>query len=114
MVTIRIMEGRYKSSSEKTKEAQLLLGDAILNYKTVQSFGYENLLVDKYEEFMKPGAEEIATGDLMIGFGFGCTQLVTFLMNAGLFYVASLVLENTDQNQQDIFTAIFCMLFGAQ
>ena len=31
------------------KEAALLCGDAILNYKTVQSFGNEVLLVNKYK-----------------------------------------------------------------
>ena len=36
------------------------------------------------------------------------------MINAGLFYVASVVIENTDAKQSDIFVAIFCMLFGAQ
>ena len=31
------------------KEANLLCGDAIVNYKTVQSFGNEDLIVEKYE-----------------------------------------------------------------
>lgn len=67
------MENKIKSSTEKIKEANLLLGDAIMNYKTVQSFGYEDKVVEKYEEFLKPGAEEIASGDLLIGFYFGCS-----------------------------------------
>jgi ABC-type multidrug transport system fused ATPase/permease subunit len=39
--TVRITNGVMTSSREKMKEANLLLGDAIMNYKTVQSFGRE-------------------------------------------------------------------------
>ena len=36
------------------KEANLLCGDAIINYKTVQSFGNEKLVVKKYKEYLEP------------------------------------------------------------
>ena len=39
----------FKLSDELLKESNLLLGDAIGNFKTVQSFGHEDLIVDKYE-----------------------------------------------------------------
>ena len=34
-----------------------MCGDAICNYKTVQSFGYEDLLVEKYAEYLQPTYE---------------------------------------------------------
>ena len=43
-------------SVEKT-EAELMLGDAINNYKTVQSFGYEEAIVDIYKGLLAPGEE---------------------------------------------------------
>lgn len=43
-------------SVEKT-EAELMLGDAINNYKTVQSFGHEEAIVDIYKGLLAPSEE---------------------------------------------------------
>lgn len=43
---------QMEEASDSNKEAQVLCGDAISNYKTVQSFGYEHLLVDLYKGFL--------------------------------------------------------------
>jgi len=34
------------------KDANLLAGDAINNYRTVASFGYDDLLVNEYERYI--------------------------------------------------------------
>lgn len=34
------------------KDANLLAGDAINNYRTVASFGYDNLIVKEYENYI--------------------------------------------------------------
>ena len=40
--------GLVKDQNELSKNADLLCGDAIVNYKTVQSFGHEDMVVKKY------------------------------------------------------------------
>lgn len=39
-------KGLTESSGEELKEANLLCGDAIINYKTIQSFGFEDFVVE--------------------------------------------------------------------
>lgn len=46
-------KGLTGATSEKEKEANLLIGDAINNFKTVQSFAHEELLVEKYKKYVK-------------------------------------------------------------
>lgn len=41
-----------KDAEESNKEAQILCGDAIANYKTVQSFGHEKEVVELYRSFL--------------------------------------------------------------
>jgi ABC-type transport system involved in Fe-S cluster assembly fused permease/ATPase subunit len=42
------MKAGDEDNKEATKEADLLCGDCIVNFKTVQSFGHEDMLVEKY------------------------------------------------------------------
>ena len=44
----QIQTGLVAQQNELNKDADLLCGDAIINYKTVQSFGYEDKIVEKY------------------------------------------------------------------
>ena len=45
----------YLEENDNIREANLLCGDAILNYRTVQSFGYEHLVVETYRKLLYPG-----------------------------------------------------------
>lgn len=49
---MKFMQGLTEDSNELLKEANLLCGDAIINYKTVQSFGFEEEIVKVYDEFL--------------------------------------------------------------
>lgn len=72
-------------SHKKNTEGNLLLGDAIMNFRTVQSFGHEDLIVRKYDEYMAPAAAAMAKADLCTACMFGISQFITFVMNAALF-----------------------------
>jgi hypothetical protein len=41
IVNVRIQHGLSKSTDEKYKDANLLAGDAIINYRTVAALGHE-------------------------------------------------------------------------
>jgi len=65
-------KGLSGATGDAEKQANLLVGDAIQNFKTVQSFGYEHLIVEKYNSFIRPiflagRAKHIKSG---IAFGF--------------------------------------------
>jgi hypothetical protein len=42
-----------KDGPDDEEEASLLMGDAINNFKTIQSFGYEDLIVQHYKDLLK-------------------------------------------------------------
>ena len=43
-----------EASQEELKEAELLCGDSITNYKTVQSFGHPELIFQMYDKILGP------------------------------------------------------------
>jgi len=47
-------EAMIKNRSVEKTESEIMLGDAINNYKTVQSFGHEDKIVGYYEELLEP------------------------------------------------------------
>jgi ABC-type transport system involved in Fe-S cluster assembly fused permease/ATPase subunit len=47
-------KGLSEGTADTEKQANLLIGDSINNFKTVQSFGYEELLVKKFVSYIRP------------------------------------------------------------
>ena len=56
------------------KEADLLCGDAITNFKTVQSFGHTELIVKKYEDLLTPALKISRGYQIKTGITFGISQ----------------------------------------
>lgn len=71
---IKFQLGLVDEQNALSKEANLLCGDAIINYRTVQSFGHEELVVKKYEEMLTPGHEKTKSYQFKSGFAFGLSQ----------------------------------------
>lgn len=53
-IGMKLMQGMTEDQNEILKEANLLCGDSITNFKTVQSLGNTEMIVQKYVELMKP------------------------------------------------------------
>lgn len=68
---MKFQKGLTEQTGDMNKEANLLCGDAIINYKTVQSFGNEKLVVKKYREYLEPLYEKTCIGHLKAGLAFG-------------------------------------------
>lgn len=69
------MAGLTDESGDLLKEANLLCGDAIVNYKTVQSFGHEEEIVKIYDEFLAPVKKLTLWANIKVGIAFGITQI---------------------------------------
>lgn len=63
--------GLTDQTNDLTKEADLLAGDAIGNFKTVQSFANEDMIVARYRLLMGPVNQVTFVTNFKIGFGFG-------------------------------------------
>lgn len=68
---VMVEKGLVGSVDEMEKAANLLIGDAINNFKTVQSFGHENLLVKKYISLLEPIYSANKTKQIKAGIAFG-------------------------------------------
>jgi len=111
--------------NEMQKGANLLCGDAINNFKTVQSFGNEEKLVEKYRDLLTPAIKEQSKGQIGLGIAYGLTQFAQFAGFAAMFYFAGVFIEaytvvgkdgkiNYGLQPDDVFIAIFALMFGAQ
>lgn len=71
----------------------MLIGDAINNFKTVQSFGYENLVIDEYVSLIEPILKAGRIKHVKSGIAFGFSQFVVYFVNGLLFYVGGWVAD---------------------
>lgn len=119
LLQARMSTGQLNFATKEMTEPNLLLGDSIMNFRTVQSFGYEELIVKKYVEMMKPIDDMNWRVEIYKSFFQGGVNFLNFLTNALLFLIAEAVfsaesLQKYNFTSRDIFTAIFCMLFAGQ
>jgi ABC-type transport system involved in Fe-S cluster assembly fused permease/ATPase subunit len=47
-------ESFIKNKSAEKTESEIMLGDSINNFKTVQSFGHEDMIVGHYQDLLEP------------------------------------------------------------
>lgn len=113
-IQIYFQQGLTDQTNDLSKNADLLAGDAIANFKTVQSFANEDLIVAKYEEFFAPVNALTLRTNMKIGFGFGLSQLTQFGAFAAMFYAAGHLLEaHWSLKMDDVMRGIFSIMFAA-
>jgi hypothetical protein len=49
---MEFQKGLTSEEKDDSSQANLLCGDSIMNYKTVQSMGHEKKLHEKYKEYL--------------------------------------------------------------
>lgn len=127
-------KGLDGASSEKEKDANLLIGDAINNFKTVQSFAHEELIVARYREFVKSVYTNGIGKHIKSGISYGFSQFIVFMIFGLLFYIGGWIVEascgdevetidlpggtSLEQpvctvNPKDVFISLFAIFFGA-
>lgn len=57
--------------ADDDKAANLIIGDAINNLRTVQSFGYEHVIIEKYEDYLKKGYKTSVAKHIKAALAFG-------------------------------------------
>ena len=71
VILIKLQESLSVKSDQVAKEANLLAGDVILNYRTVVSFGYEDVIVKDYESLLQNIEKATIRKNHEIAFAFG-------------------------------------------
>lgn len=124
--TLEMKYGFYiqkdEETDEATKEANLMAGDMINNFKTIQSFGNQNQVVKNYEKALAPMFANAGTSSLIAGVAYGFSQFAQWTSIGLMFLFAGLLMENSEidpetgmpaENPENMFMAVFCIMFGA-
>jgi len=100
-----------------------LIGDAINNFKTVQSLGHEELVVKQLREIIMPVAQKSKKEALKSSLAFGFSQFIIYAIFAALFYFGGLIIEDSCEDKlkpetcsvspENVFIALFAIFFGA-
>lgn len=113
-INAKFQQGMTNFDEAAFKDANLLAGDAITNYRTVASFGYDNLLVKEYERLISFPLKTNLKKAHCIGFWFGFSQFVQNAVFATLYWVgARFSYDDPNTSGEDVFLATFAMMFGA-
>ena len=92
-----------------------LLSDLILNYRTVISFGQENVnkIMDKYESLLDGPARLRVRNAHLAGIAFGYSICIRFIYIGVVFYIGSEFIEKYDLNQEDVYMSINILFTAA-
>ena len=115
------------AANDDFKEANLLAGDTISNYRTVASFAYNDKIVSRYSEYLDRPYRNGLKKSHTIGITFGFSQFVQYATFALLFYAAAQFLKadfdevakhpesfaEVGTKANNMFIALFAMMFGA-
>ena len=92
-----------------------LVGDSIVNFRTVQGFGYDEMIVDKYAELLGKDYNTAVCFNIKVGCTTGFSQFAMFGVFAGIFFFGGMVIEDNfpKVKAESVLTAMFAILFGA-
>lgn len=82
------------------------------NIRTVCSFGYENIILSKYEKMMELPLSLAKKNGIISGFFYGLAQLIMFVVVALIFFLGAVFVEANGLNVSDMFTAVFAIFFS--
>jgi hypothetical protein len=80
-----------------------MIGDAINNFRTVQSFGYEELIIKKYQSFLDVGFKKSTVKNIKGGIAYGFSNLILYLILALLFYLGGVLIEANCEDKEILY-----------
>lgn len=96
-LAMKLQSGLVDEQNNLQKDANLLCGDAITNFKTIQSLGNTELIVKKYEELLLPSQKTAIKYQIKTGLSFGLSQFAQYLVFAAMFWFGGkLIKDNID------------------
>ncbi|CAI2362505.1 unnamed protein product [Moneuplotes crassus] len=113
MIQISIQTGSAGAQEAALKSANLLISDAISNYKTVASFGHEYILVDILREKLQIPVRSGSIRAHISGFLFGWSNFVESVLIGLLFFIGSVFIRYNGVDQKDVFLSVFILIFAS-
>ena len=95
------------------KEANMTVSDSVVNSKTVASFGHSDLVVAAYAKSLDHIRKRAVRRANLQGFIFGLSQFLMFGVYSLLFWAGAMFVDKNGESGEDIFIALFAIMFGA-
>lgn len=94
------------------KDSSALITESMINIRTVTSFGYENMILNKYsEKLVLPFQIAVKKGNIS-GLLFGISQLIMYVVFALIFYFGAVFIRDNHLSIANVFTAIYSLMFA--
>ena len=104
----------FSAKSEKAyADANGYLSEAINNLRTVASFAREELCLKIYSKKLEEPLKDMEKKSIVSGAAFGFTEFARFLMYFVIFISGSYFTRDIGLSIQDLFLAMFGIMFGA-
>lgn len=100
-------DGQDKEADPYEK-ANALLSEVVLNYKTIQSFGNDNIesIFEKFGGYLSIPLEQNIGNAHKAGVSYGYSQCVRIIFISISYYLGTIILQYTDKKPEAVFTAI--------
>lgn len=112
-INSKVKAGSLVNIDKSQVKTNSMVSDSIINYNTVASFAHEDILIQKYKDSLAVKLHKEVRKCYISGFIFGFSQFMQFGMYTILFWSGAKFVEKYDVNGQDLFTAIYAMMFAA-
>jgi ATP-binding cassette subfamily B (MDR/TAP) protein 1 len=112
-INAKVKAGNLIDIERSDIKTNSLVSDSVLNYTTVASFANEHVLIDKYRANLLVGVNKEVKKCYISGFLFGFSQFMQFGMYTILFWSGAQFVKNYNVDGQDLFTAIYIMMFAS-
>jgi len=102
-------------ADEKYKEANALLSDMIINYRTIIGLGEKNVtfLLDRFAELLLgPNKDNIRSAHLS-GFFFGYSSFSRYAYLGFIFYMCAYYVFYKGEDAKNAFIAVYILFFAA-
>lgn len=94
------------------KDASQIVMESLTNIRTVVSFGVENTVLRKYNNYIDGPQAMLNKNSLISGLFFGLSQVSTYIVFGVLFYIGTIFMRDYGVTLLDVFTAVYEIFFA--
>ena len=100
--------------ADSYKQANAMLSDLIINYRTIISFGDKSIdmILDRYDTLLIAPREAGIKKAHISGLFFGYSQSIRFAFVAFVFYVAAVFVNRYNLDSEKVFSGCYVVFVG--
>lgn len=112
-VQTQTAQGFSSKTDEAYKESGGFIAEAVVNMRTVASFGREDSLINSYAKKLEPPMRQSVRKGTISGLAFGLSQGLMFVQNAFVFYLGAVFVQHVGLSYPNMFKSVFAIMFSA-